>query len=276
MAVEIDEFEPNDEELDELRQLILQEYGYDFSGYARSSQKRRIAEFMRRRKIRDIREIFVNLSHREFFENLIAALVISTTEFFRDPGFFIALKREVIPMLRTYPHFKIWHAGCSTGEEPFSLAILLKEEGLLDRAVIYATDINKVKVARAKQGLVSSLAVKYGSKNYFDAGGQKSLASYFTSKYDQSSIDPDLLENITFGEHNLATDASFGEMNLILCRNVLIYFTRELQETVLRLFLDSLVRRGYLGLGSKESLALLSLREQFEVIDANEKIFRRR
>ena len=211
-----------------------------------------------------------------FFESLLLDFSINVTEMFRDPSFYRALRQEVIPVLRTYPYIKIWHAGCATGEEVYSMAILLKEEGLYERSQIYATDFNQVVLQKAKEGIFPIENIKEYTVNYQKAEGKESFSAYYTAKYDSVIINQALKKNILFADHNLVTDGVFGEMNLILCRNVLIYFDKTLQNRVIGLFYDSLCRNGFLCLGSKESLMFSDYNSGFEHVVKEEKIYRKK
>ena len=216
------------------------------------------------------------LTNREFFEVLLLDFSINVTEMFRDPIFYKYLRRELVPVLKTYPFVKIWLAGCATGEEVYSLAIILKEEGLYKRTQIYATDFNEAVLKKAKEGIYPIDCMKDYTVNYQKAGGRESFADYYTAKYDSAIIDKSLKNNIIFADHNLATDGVFGEMNLILCRNVLIYFNKILQNRVLGLFYNSLCRNGYLCLGNKESLKFSEQTDNFITIDNKGKIYRKK
>lgn len=215
------------------------------------------------------------LEDKVFFGLFLMELTVNVTEMFRDPSFFKALRGKVMPYLKTYPNIRIWDAGCSTGEETYSLAILLKEENYLHKARIYATDINSRVLASAKEGIFALDVMKDYSRNYLSSGGKGSLSDYYHAKYNSAIFNEDLSKNFVFSVHNLAMDGSFNEFNLIVCRNVLIYFQKELQEKVLELFLQSLPVYGYLALGSKESIRFSRIEKYFEVVDAKERIFRR-
>jgi chemotaxis protein methyltransferase CheR len=208
-------------------------------------------------------------------ERLLLDLSINVTAMFRDPAFYVAFRRDVIPALRTYPFLRIWHAGCSTGEEAYSMAILLEEENLYDRTRIYATDINEVVIRKAKEGIFPLDRMQEYTQNYLRAGGTRSFSEYYTAMYDGALFAPRLMRNIVFSQHNLVTDRSFAECNVILCRNVLIYFDRTLQQRVHSLFYESLPVYGYLGLGSKESLRFTGFEDNYEQVDRREKIYRK-
>jgi chemotaxis protein methyltransferase CheR len=206
---------------------------------------------------------------------MLLDLSVNVTAMFRDPGFYKQFRKIVVPMLRTYPFIRLWHAGCSTGEEVYSMAILLQEEGLLDRARIYATDINEVVLRHARSGIFPLNRMQEYTENYIKAGGTRSFSEYYTAKYDGALFNASLTKNVVFSQHNLVTDQSFSEFNVILCRNVLIYFDRTLQHRVQKLFYDSLVHFGVLGLGSKESLRFSEVEDCYERLDNREKLYKK-
>jgi chemotaxis protein methyltransferase CheR len=208
-------------------------------------------------------------------EKLLLDLSINVSSMFRDPTFYKCFREKVIPILRTYPFIRVWHAGCSTGEEVYSMAILLQEEGLYDRARIYATDINEVVLQTAKNAIYPADKMQEYTQNYIRGGGTSSFSKYYTAKYDAAIFDSGLKRNVVFSQHNLVTDRSFSEFNVILCRNVMIYFDRKLQDRVHGLFYESLVPFGFLGLGSKESLRMSKYETCYEQIDEREKIYKR-
>jgi chemotaxis protein methyltransferase CheR len=266
-----------DLEIQLLLEAIYLKYGYDFRDYARASVKRRILRRLTLSRLKNLAEMQHTLLHEvEFFEMLLSDLSINVTEMFRDPSFYRALREEVIPLLKTYPFIKIWHAGCATGEEVYSMAILLKEEGLYKRTQIYATDFNDVVLQKAKEGIYSVENIKEYTMNYQKAGGKNSFVDYYTAKHHHIIMDRSLKAQLVFANHNLGTDKVFGEMNLIVCRNVLIYFNRDLQNRVLKLFYDSLCHYGFLCLGSKESIKFSSCAPHFEPFVENEKIYRKK
>jgi chemotaxis protein methyltransferase CheR len=209
------------------------------------------------------------------FGRLLQVLTIPVSEMFRDPTYFRALREQVVPVLRTYPSIKVWVAGCSTGEEVYSLAILLREEGLLARSILYATDINPASLERARRGIFGLDDVRKYTANYQQAGGQRAFSDYYTAAYDGALFDRSLADNITFADHSLATDSVFSETHLVSCRNVLIYFNRRLQDRAFGLFHDSLCHRGFLGLGSKETLDFSSYADRFEPVVRDERIYRK-
>lgn len=251
-------------------------YGYDFRGYARPSIKRRI---LRRLALSD----FASLSEMQhamlydphFFRILLQDFSINVTEMFRDPRFYRVMREKVFPILRELPFIKIWHAGCSTGEEAYSMAILLTEEKLYGKTRIYATDVNIEAVNRAKSGIYALERIKEYAAGYQQAGGRASFTDYYTARYDVALMHQDLKNNMVFADHNLVTDVSFGEMDLIMCRNVLIYFSRELQSKVFSLFLDSLEIGGFLCLGSSESIRFFNKSRSFVDFEEKEKIYRK-
>ena len=251
-------------------------YGYDFRGYARASVYRRIKRFMAQKHLNSLEELREALiSDSYFFENFLQEITVNVTEMFRDPSFFLSLRNNVLPLLSTYPFIKIWDAGCSTGEELFSLAILLQEAGLLDRTKIYATDINQKVLKQAKEGIFPAANMAGYTSGYYAAGGTQEFSSYYNSNYGSVKFDSSLIKNVVFYPHNLATDSSFNEFHLILCRNVLIYFNRELQERVYKLFDESLVSLGYLALGKKETLAMSGISSNYNLIDKGNRIYRK-
>lgn len=251
-------------------------YGYDFTDYAPSSIKRRIAHFAGNRQISSLAKLGQHIMKDElFFEEFVQELSVTVTEMFRDPQFYLGMREKVLKHLATYPVIKLWIAGCATGEEVYSFAILLKEEGLLERSIIYATDINQKSLQFAKEGIYSVERMKEYTSNYQKAGGKRTFSDYYTSKYDSVLFDKSLRQNIVFAPHNLAVDKSFNEFQLIICRNVLIYFNQQLQGKVIQLFFDSLCTFGYLGLGNKESLLFSEKADCFEDVDRKERIFRK-
>lgn len=256
-----------DIELRLLLDAVYEKYGYDFNNYSRAFLKRRILARMKRNGIESISEIQHKVLYDPgFFQTILLDFSLNVTEMFRDPRFFLAVREKVIPLLSTYPFLKIWHAGCSTGEEVYSMSIMLKEEGLLERCIIYATDLNQAVVDKAAAGIYPVDRMKVYSENYNNAGGNSSLSEYFTVKYDGALINNSLKKNIVFSGHNLVSDGVFGEMNMIVCRNVLIYFNRELQNRVLKLFYNSLLHGGILCLGTKETMVFSGYYKHFEAL----------
>ncbi|MFC5271195.1 CheR family methyltransferase [Adhaeribacter terreus] len=264
----------NSSELKELLESIRFVYGYDFTEYAEASVMRRIDHFMKGNNITTLQELAgILLRDENFFARFVQEFTVNVTEMFRDPNFYQSLRKNVLGRLATYPFIKIWIAGCSTGEEVYSIAILLKEEGLLDRSVIYATDINQKALQAARDGIFSMDLMKNYTSNYQKAGGKSSFSDYYIAKYNSALIDKSLKQNVVFSIHNLAVDRSFNEFQLILCRNVLIYFNQSLQNKVINLFYESLCPFGFLALGNKESLLFSDKQKNFEDIDKREKIY---
>jgi chemotaxis protein methyltransferase CheR len=264
-------------EINLLLEAIFQKYGYDFRGYAKASLTRRIQKGLADTKCSRISELIPYIIYdKKFFKGFIKNLSIHVTEMFRDPHFFLALRQSVVPYLKTFPFIKIWSAGVATGEEVYSLAILLKEEGMYDHCRIYATDFNDTVLERAKRGIYSAELIKKSTRNYQQAGGRKSFGNYYYADYDSAIFDRSLQENIVFANHNIVTDSVFGEMQLILCRNVLIYFNTELQNRVLKLFSDSLRVNGFLCLGSKETIEFSEIQNFFTQFIEGQKIYQKK
>ena len=263
-------------ELRLLMEAIYLKYSYDFREYAGASQKRRVLHALQQMDCASISALQERVLHdADAFMRLLQYLTIPTSEMFRDPSYFLALRQQVAPHLHTYPSLKIWIAGCSTGEEIYSLAILLREEGLLERSIIYATDINPLSLERARKGVFPLERMRAYTAAYQAAGGRSAFSDYYTAAYDGALFDRALVENVIFADHSLATDSVFSETHLVSCRNVLIYFNRKLQERALGLFHESLCHRGFLGLGSKESLDFSSYADAFEPFDKPERLFRK-
>jgi len=274
---EIELLEIENLELKLLIEAIYLRYGYDFKNYTKSHLKRRILRRVKLDNLKNITQLTERMLYdREVLKQILLDLSINVTEMFRFPKFFKDLREDIIPLLKTYPSINIWHAGCSTGEEVISMAILLKEEGLLNRVNIYATDINKKVIDIAKEGIYEIEDVKKWTRNYQEAGGKKSFSDYYVAKYDHAIFDQDLLKNVTFLEHNLVIDKTFIDANLIICRNVLIYFNKKLQNQVLELFEESLIPGGIIGIGSKESLKFTSVNEKFKNINSTTKIYKKK
>jgi chemotaxis protein methyltransferase CheR len=263
-------------EVEVLLEAMYRHYGFDFRSYAFSSLKRRLWKRIGAEGLATVSQLQDRVLHDpEAMEQLLLDLSINVTTMYRDPGFYAAFRAEVVPLLRTYPFLRIWHAGCSTGEEVFSMAILLQEEGLYDRARIYATDINEVVLQRARAGIFPLEKMKEYTENYLKAGGTRSFSEYYTAMYDGALFNTSLTKNVVFSQHNLVTDGSFAEFHVILCRNVMIYFDRELQNRVHDLFYQSLVQLGVLCLGNKETIRFTRYEEQYEALNLKEKIYRR-
>ena len=271
----------SDENLESLEIGILldgikRRYGYDFTHYSPASLMRRLSQLRDQAGMTRYTEMLDRIYHDEaFFERMLKQMSITVTEMFRDPSFYQSVRENIIPILKTYPFVKIWHAGCATGEEVYSMAILLHEENFLNRVRIYATDFNKHALDVAQKAVYPIGNMQSHADNYRAADGKGHFADYYSVGYDRAKMKDFLSEKITFSYHNLVTDGVFGEMNIICCRNVLIYFDRTLQERVLRLFSDSLRHGGYLCLGSKETLNFSAVKPLFETIDGSHRIFKK-
>ncbi|KIH83345.1 Chemotaxis protein methyltransferase CheR [Pseudomonas batumici] len=266
----------SDIELRLLIEAIYLKYSYDFRDYSGASIKRRVQHALTQLDCATISALQERVLHDPAaFLQLLQFLTIPVSEMFRDPSHFLEIRREVVPLLRTYPSIKIWIAGCSTGEEVYSMAILLREEGLLERTIIYATDINPHSLEKAKQGIFTLDSVRSYAGNYLASGGKRDLAEYYHSAYGYAIFDKTLRENVTFADHSLATDSVFSETQLISCRNVLIYFNKKLQDRAFGLFHESLCHRGFLVLGSKETLDFSSYGKRFEALVKQERIYRK-
>jgi chemotaxis protein methyltransferase CheR len=263
-------------EIDLLLEAIYRQHGFDFRGYARSSLRRRVRAAVAAEGLTTVSGLLDKMLHAPAcLERLLLGLSVRVSAMFRDPRFFEAFRRHAIPLLRTYPFIRIWQAGCSTGEEVYSLAILLQEEGLYDRCRIYATDMNEAVLRKAREGIYPLDVMQKYTANYLASGGTAAFSDYYTAAYDHVILRPSLRDQVVFSQHNLVSDGVFNEFNVILCRNVMIYFTRPLQERVYGLFSRSLARFGLLGLGSHESLRLLAGEHEYEPLEAGEKLFRR-
>jgi chemotaxis protein methyltransferase CheR len=260
-----------------LLKAIYQKYGYDFRQYSQAHIMRRVTNKMAISGIEDFSQMLSKVLNDEIFASaLLQDLSITVTEMFRDPSFYKSLRQNVIPILKTYPFIKIWHAGCATGEEAYSMAIVMQEEGLYERTTIYATDFNQRALNQAKEGIFSNKMMKKYTTNYQLSGGKNSFSSYYTSDHDNVIMNQSLKKNIVWANHNLVTDSVFAEAHLILCRNVLIYFNHYLQNKVQNLFYNSLIKGGILCLGSKESLRFTDLHDEYKELDKKERIFKKR
>ncbi len=263
-------------ELELLTEGIHRHYGLDFRHYAVASLRRRVWGRVKAEGLTTVTGLLERVLHdREAMERLLSHLSINVTAMFRDPSFYRSFREKVVPLLRSHPFIRIWHVGCSTGEEVYSMAILLEEAGLYERARLYATDMNESVLQQAKKGIFAMSVMNEYARNYSLAGGTRSLSDYYLTGYDYALFHQSLRRNIVFAHHNLVTDGSFNEFNVILCRNVMIYFDRTLQAAVHRLFHASLRRFGVLALGRKESLKGTPHEHDYEELDAIEKIFRR-
>lgn len=264
-----------DEEIDILLEDIYQRYGYDFMQYSRASIKRRINRIMSNDRLASFAELrFALKDDPEFLQHFVEEITVNLTEMFRDPLFFRQLREEILPQLGTYPLIRIWIAGCSSGEEAYSLAILLKEANLHHKALIYATDINPRVLEIAQKGVYPLSQIKSFSENYIESGGKQDFSIYYTANYEWAKFDADLRRKMILSTHNLVSDTSFNSFQLIMCRNVLIYFNKELQDRVFRLFDASLENLGYLALGSKETIRFSSIQHHFTAV-GDQKIWKK-
>jgi chemotaxis protein methyltransferase CheR len=269
-----DENDLVDGEIIQLLNTVYEKFGFDFRDYSYAHIKRRIMNRLLLSNISSVPELKKKIiSSDEYASLLLKDLSINVTEMYRDPDFYKRIREQVIPRLRTYSFIKIWHAGCSTGQEVYSMAILLKEEGLYDRSLIYATDFNQEVLNHSAEGIYSDELIKEYTRNHQLSGGKSSLSEYYTSRYNSVIMDRSLKENIVWANHNLVTDQVFAEVNLIMCRNVLIYFNKNLQNRVHHLFYESLVNGGFLCLGSKEALKYTSVADKYHEIDKPQKIY---
>lgn len=256
---------------------IFECYGYDFRQYQQSTIRNRIMQYCRAEGHGSVAEMIPRLLHdKKYFYNLFLNLSVNVTEMFRYPVQYETIRYGAMSALKTYPFINVWHAGCATGEEAYSMAVLLKEEGMLHRAQIYATDINDQSLGIASKGIYSLRDWKTYNKNYHLAGGTRSLSDYYTVKYNRAKVSDELRKRITFSNHNLVSDGVFAEMHLIVCQNVLIYFNRSLQNRVLRLFADSLCHQGFLCLGERETLDFTAVSDQFELVYPKARIYRKK
>lgn len=255
---------------------IYRYYGYDFRHYAPSSRSRRVRHFMQMEGMKTISELQSRVLHdRKCLDRFLLSLTVNVTSMFRDPSFYLTFRNLVLPTLRTYPFIRIWHAGCSTGEEVYSMAILLEEEGIYHRCRLYATDTNEKVLQTARSGIFPISAMQNYTQQYHQAGGKKSFSEYYTAAYENAIFRSSLRDNIVFSQHNLVTDGSFNEFNVIICRNVLIYFDRTLQDRVHELFYQSLCSFGILALGKQETLRFTALSDRYQELSKSEKLYRR-
>jgi chemotaxis protein methyltransferase CheR len=263
-------------ELALLLEGVFRRYGFDFREYAPASLRRRVWRRVHAEGLKTIAGLTERLLHDSAtMERLLLDLSINVTAMFRDPTFYVAFREKLVPLLRTYPYTRIWVAGCSTGEEVYSLAILLQEEGLYERTRIYATDINESVLERASAGVFPLEKMQEYTANYIRGGGTRAFSEYYVAAYDGAQFQRSLVENVVFAQHNLASDRSFNEFHVIVCRNVMIYFDKTLQDTVHELFYESLVHFGVLALGHKESIRFSPFEQRFEELDASEKLYRK-
>lgn len=255
---------------------IVAAYGYDFNDYSPASFKRRIQRLITLDNFTSFAEFRYRIKHDEdYFRRVLEEITVTVTEMLRDPGFYKTVRQQIVPILATYPFIKIWHAGCATGEEVYSMAILLKEAGLLHKSLLYATDINPMALDKARSGIFPLSQMQQYSKNYIASGGVADFSSYYTANYHFAQFDRSLSERMIFANHNLVTDSSFNSFQLIFCRNVLIYFNKNLQDRVLELFDQSLELNGFLGLGTKESIRFSSIASAYKQLSGKEKLWRK-
>ncbi len=266
-----------DREIERLIDAILVTHGYDFRHYAEASLRRRILRASDRFGFATIGEIEAKvLTDASFFSRLLSELTVTVSEMFRDPEVYRLLATDVLPVLATYPSIRIWHAGCSTGEEVYSMAILLKEEGLLERSTLYATDINPAALQKARAGVFSASDMQKATTNYQRAGRREAFGNYYSASYGAAVIERELKDRIVFAEHNLATDEVFSEVHLVVCRNVFIYFDKPMQSRALRIFHESLLFKGFLCIGSRESLEFTDYEPHFAEVSHAGRIYQKR
>lgn len=264
-----------DIELETLINIVYEYYGFDFGGYSKASLKRRVHRIYQLDGFNHFNEFLSKVRFdSDYYKRMVEEITVNVTEMFRDPQLYATLRREIFPMLATNPFIRIWHAGCSTGEEVYSLAVMLKEENLLHKALIYATDINDIVLNTAKKGVFPLRMMKQYSENYLASEGKKDFSEYYSANYGIAKFNEELSDRMVFSQHNLVSDSSFNEFDLILCRNVLIYFDKDLQERALQLFDDSLPKSGFLVLGAKETIKYSKLQNRYSQFE-KEKIWRK-
>lgn len=264
-----------DEDIDLLLTDLFDLYGYDFTNYARASLKRRIVRLCSLDKFPSFAELRYRVRNDpDYLKRFVEEITVNVTEMFRDPSFYKSIREEILPILGTKPFIRVWHAGCSTGEEVFSLAILLKEANLLKKSLLYATDLNPSVLDKVRKGIFPLTQMKQYSESYIASGGLRDFSNYYTANYGQAKFDTELSEKIIISTHNLVSDSSFNEFDLILCRNVLIYFDKDLQDRVLQLFDASLATLGYLALGTKETLKFSAVQGNYKQLN-REKIWKK-
>ena len=271
-----DDSETRDIELALLLEAVYRKYNHDFRQYSPASLKRRLALALEAFNCESYSELQHWLLHdADALPRLLPYLTVQVSEFFRDPHYFRTIRENIIPHLRTYPSLKVWVAGCAGGEELYSLVILFREEGLEDRTIFYATDINRAALSEAQAGIYTIDRIALFTQNHRESGGKSSLADYYTTGYGRAKFDKDLRKNVVFSDHSLVSDSVFAETHLVSCRNVMIYFNRQLQDRVVGLFRESLVRKGFLGLGSRETLRFSGHSDAFEEFDRQERIYQK-
>ena len=268
--------EIGDDEVELLLNEVVSMYGYDFTSYSTASVKRRINRLFILDHFSGFEAFRMKvLQDKNYIKRFVQEITVNVTEMFRDPSFYKLIREEVLPVLATYPFIRIWHAGCSTGEEVYSMAILLKEAGIMHKALLYATDINPGVLDHVVKGIYPLRTLKQFSENYILSGGKEDFSKYYTAKYDLAKFEDELRSKMIVSTHNLVSDRSFNEFQLIICRNVLIYFNKPLQDQVLDLFDSSLEVRGFLALGSKEQIKFTSVGKKYEQLDPKEKVWRK-
>lgn len=265
----------DDQHLQQFINEIFDHYGYDFGGYSHASFKRRLERVYSMDGFANFQEFLYRIKNdTDYLTYVIEEITVNVTEMFRDPAFYKVLREEILPALRSKPFIRIWHAGCSTGQEVYSMAVLLSEEGILQKSIIYATDLNQTVLESAKKGVFPLRLMKEYAENYRAAGGKKDFSEYYIANYGLAKFDETLSKKMVFSQHNLVSDSSFNEFDLILCRNVMIYFDKDLQDRVLNLFDDSLAKLGYLALGTKETLRFTTVQKNYEQL-RKEKIWKK-
>lgn len=265
-----------DSEVELILNDMLTLFGYDFTNYSRASLKRRIVRLMAHDRFPSFAEFRYKLTEdKDYFKRFVEQITVNVTEMFRDVSFYKTLREEILPVLATWPMIRVWHAGCSTGEEVYSMAILLHEANLLNKSLLYATDINPAVLEKVREGIFPLSQMKLYSENYILSGGKKDFSSYYTAQYNSAKFDEFLGKKIVLATHNLVSDGSFNEFQIIICRNVMIYFEKPLQDRALNLFYDSLEMLGYLALGAKETLKFTDISKKFKQLESKEKIWRK-
>lgn len=266
----------SDQDIESVLNDMVEIHGYDFTNYSRASIKRRIMRLMMHDKFPSFAEFRFRIRNDKFyFQRFVEQITVNVTEMFRDVNFYKTLREEVLPVLATWPMIRIWHAGCSTGEEVYSMAILLHELGLLQKSLLYATDINPAVLEKTRDGIFPVSQMKQYSENYIQSGGKRDFSSYYMAQYNSAKFNDMFGKKIVLATHNLVSDGSFNEFQLILCRNVMIYFDKALQDRALNLFYESLEPLGFLALGSKETLKFTGISGKFKQLDSKEKIWRK-
>ena len=266
----------NEDELDMLVSELSESYGYDFSNYARASLKRRVNRLLAVERFPSFAELLYKVKNDSGYHNhVVQQLTVNVTEMFRDPSMYRTIREDILPVLAMHPFIRIWHAGCSTGEEVYSMAILLEEANLLHKSLLYATDLNPVVLENVNKGIFPLTQMKQYSENYIAAGGKRDFSDYYTAKYEWAKFHERFRQKMVVATHNLVSDRSFNEFQIIMCRNVLIYFDKELQDKVLTLFDNSLEKLGYLALGSKENLRFSVVASKYVQLPNREKIWRK-